>query len=110
MAGVTQIMMIVYGVFLIVGGIMGFAEAKSVPSLVAGTTTGILDLVAYVLSRTQPKTGFGLGLVVAILLIATQLPRYMKSHKLVPGLIALFSVLMVALLIASLMGVTKKDV
>ncbi len=103
MAGTVQILMIVYGVLLIIGGVMGYVEAKSVISLIAGSITGLLELVAYALARTQPKTGFGLGLIVAILLIFSTLPRYLKSHKIMPsGLIILCSVVMTVLLIAAL--------
>src|SRR5690348_12416727 len=73
--------MVAYGILMLLGGIGGYAMAKSVPSLIAGIASAILIGVAYSLSRTQPRAGLGLGTVVAVALVAVFVHRYSTEQK-----------------------------
>ncbi len=58
----------VYGILNILGGIMGFAMAKSVVSLGIGTVAGALILILARLTATKPAIAYrSLGMVVLCL-------------------------------------------
>jgi uncharacterized membrane protein (UPF0136 family) len=90
----------VYGIAVAAGGIMGYATAGSPMSAITGGLAGLLLIVSAVLSRSQPRVGFGLAAVVAVLLIAFFIYRYLQTRSPMPafGVIGL-SVLMLILLV-----------
>jgi uncharacterized membrane protein (UPF0136 family) len=103
MTQIGQITLIVYGALLVIGGIMGYTQAGSKISLVSGVASGILELVAYYLTRTQPRAGFGLGAVVALILTINFLARFLKTGKVMPaGLLLALSVVALILTGAAL--------
>jgi uncharacterized membrane protein (UPF0136 family) len=60
---------VAYGLTALIGGLIGFLKAGSVASLVAGGGSGVILLVAAVLSSRKPRLGLGIALVVSLLLI-----------------------------------------
>jgi uncharacterized membrane protein (UPF0136 family) len=91
---VARIVFFAYSVLLIVGGIAGFVEAKSVISLVAGVVCGVLALTGGIYLTTNPTVGLVLGIVAAILSAGGMAPRYAKSKKVWPaGIVLAASVL-----------------
>ena len=80
---------------------MGYVEAKSIMSILTGGLTGVLLIIAGVVSASQPKVGYGSAAVLALALLAFFVYRFMSTHKMMPamGVIGL-SVIMLVLLIA----------
>jgi uncharacterized membrane protein (UPF0136 family) len=77
----------VYGLLTIVGGIIGFVKAKSRPSLIAGGTAGVLLLVcAAEMNRGSRVAAYG-SLVIALLLGARFLRTWRAHRRLMPDLL-----------------------
>jgi len=91
---VGQIVMGVYGVLLIAGGMMGYVKSKSRVSLFAGAIAGGLCVGATWLSMDQPAEGFTIGSLVALLLTGVFINRFAKTRKFMPaGMILVMSVI-----------------
>lgn len=89
---VGQIVMGVYGVLLIAGGMMGYVKSKSRVSLFAGAIAGGLCVGATWLSLDQPAEGFTIGSLVALLLTGVFINRFAKTRKFMPaGMILVMS-------------------
>ncbi len=89
-----------YGILMLFGGVMGFATAKSVPSLLSGIVAGVLLVAAGVMARDRPGLGNGIAAFVTLALIGVFIERYMKTHAARNlGLVGV-SALMLLLLIA----------
>ncbi len=88
---VGQVVLLVYALLMLVGGIMGYRAAGSVASLVTGLASAVLLGVAWAVSRAQPAAGFWTGAAVAAGLSALFAYRLMKTGKPMPsgGLLAL---------------------
>jgi uncharacterized membrane protein (UPF0136 family) len=78
------LLLYVYGVLLIIGGVMGYVRAKSVPSLVAGVTCGLIALFlgANYTWHFAPHA----ALVLALALIFLMGRRYLRTGKAMPAL------------------------
>lgn len=84
---IAVIIVLLFGVFNIVGGIIGYSKAGSVPSLVVGSVSGIfLILSAIGLSRNYTAASY-LALLVALLLGARFTMAIVKNFKVMPDLI-----------------------
>ncbi len=94
----------VYAVLLIIGGVMGFVKAKSRASLIAGVVSGLITIGAIVISRTSNEDGgFGIALVLAILMFLFFAPRAMTARKFMPaGLMTLASLVVIAVMVCSI--------
>ena len=77
---------IVYMLLLIGGGGMGYAKAKSMPSLIAGVVTGLLALVASMLYNHHPRASLALGTLLAIAVTAIFVSRYRKTGAKMPAI------------------------
>jgi uncharacterized membrane protein (UPF0136 family) len=84
----------VFGMLTIAGGVLGFVKAKSRPSLIAGTLSGLSLMVAGYLVGTRGTLGLALGLIVSLSLAGRFIGAYKKTGKLMPA--GLMSVLAVA--------------
>ena len=109
LTNVVAWMLLVYGILLIIGGILGFVlpEKPSKISLIAGGISGVLAIVAFQLARGEPPTGgLILGFVVATANEGFMMIRFAKTKKFMPaGLVALLSVaVMIATAVAMLYG------
>ncbi len=71
------LLLYVYGVLLLVGGIMGYAKAKSVPSLVAG---GVCGIIALLLGYYYPWPFAPWAALVLALLLIFVMGRQPESH------------------------------
>jgi uncharacterized membrane protein (UPF0136 family) len=86
------LLLYIYGVLLILGGLMGYIKAKSVPSLVAGGVCGVIALLLgyYYTWYFAPHAAF----LLALLLIFMMGRRYLNSRKFMPaGLIVILSII-----------------
>lgn len=100
----TKIYFIVFGLLTIAGGVMGYVKAGSTASLIAGSISGILLLVAAFLLPSHVVAGLVLAIVVSLLLAGRFLPAFFKTGKMMPnGLMALLSILGIVFAIAAWM-------
>ncbi|MCO8121536.1 TMEM14 family protein [Stieleria sp. TO1_6] len=77
----------VFGAFVVFGGVMGYVKAASKASLIAGSITGgLLLLAAFLISRGM-TAGAILGIVVSLVLISQFGPSLRKKFKLMPNLL-----------------------
>ena len=83
------ILYIVYAVLLLLGGGLGYARAKSVPSLIAGVAAAVLTMVAILLLPHHPRVGLGLGILVSLALGAFFFQRYQETKKPMPAMLVL---------------------
>ena len=101
MVQVGQAVLGVYGVLLILGGVMGMVKAGSRVSLFAGGACGLASLVALWVSLDDPALGLLIGGVLALLLTGVFIGRFVRTRKLMPaGVVLLLSLAVGILLIA----------
>ena len=96
---IAMIVIIVYGVFCVIGGIIGYAKAKSRASLIAGSVSGLILFVCAWLfniaidnmsNSTGDKasiTGIIGSLAVSVLLGGRFLMTWLRTKKLMPDLL-----------------------
>ncbi|MFP4134163.1 MAG: TMEM14 family protein [Halothece sp.] len=82
---VANIAVIVYGVLAIVGGVMGYKTAGSKVSLISGSLSGVILLVAGIASLLGQGWGLILGSIVSAVLIIVFLSRLWKTRKFMPA-------------------------
>jgi uncharacterized membrane protein (UPF0136 family) len=80
----VQVYYFLFGLLAIIGGAMGYARAKSKPSLIAGSVSGALLIIAGLLYPGVP--GFVLALIVSVLLLAHFGRSYAAKKKPMPAI------------------------
>jgi len=95
---------ITYGILAIVGGIIGYVQAKSKASLISGIISGLLLVTAGVMQLQGQGLGLILAIVVTIALIIVFAIRLAKTRKFIPA--GLMTALGVAALVVMLKQVT----
>ncbi|MDQ2659889.1 MAG: hypothetical protein M3Y03_05665 [Verrucomicrobiota bacterium] len=94
MIGPAKIYFIIFGLLTIAGGILGYVRAGSAASIVAGSISGVLLLMAAFLLPGNVAGGLILAGVVSLLLAGRFLPAFLKTHAVMPaGLMSILSVL-----------------
>jgi uncharacterized membrane protein (UPF0136 family) len=94
MLGPAKIYFIVFGILTIVGGIIGYASKGSMASIVAGSVSGILILLAAFLLPDKATAGLLLGGVVSLLLAGRFLPVFIRTGDFMPaGMMSILSVI-----------------
>jgi uncharacterized membrane protein (UPF0136 family) len=102
MIGPAKIYFIVFGLLTIVGGVMGYVKAGSTASIIAGSISGILLLVAAYLLPGNLVLGLALAAIVSIALAGRFVPIFIKSGQVMPaGLMSLLSVIGVIMAIVA---------
>jgi len=90
----AKIYFIVFGALTIVGGIVGYVKAGSVASIIAGSITGVLLLVAAFLLPEHRMVGLATALIVSLLLAAQFIPKLLRTGRVMPaGIMSLLSVI-----------------
>jgi len=103
MINVARLVFFAFSALLVVGGVLGYVEAKSVISLVAGLVCGALSLAAALLLPGKPVLGLALGIAAALLAGGGMAPRFFQSPKLWPGGVTLaFSVVTLIVAVVAL--------
>ena len=98
MLGPAKIYFIIFGLLTIAGGIMGFVNKGSVPSIVAGSISGVLLLLAAFLLPGNLVAGLALAAIVSIALAGQFVPKFIKTSSFMPaGLMAILSVIGIAM-------------
>ncbi|HEU0208234.1 MAG TPA: TMEM14 family protein [Candidatus Udaeobacter sp.] len=102
----AKIYFIVFGVLTIAGGIIGYVKAGSVPSIIAGSITGILLLVAAFVMPEHRVAGLATALIVSLLLAAYFVRKYLSTGAIMPA--GMMSVLSIIGVIAAIIAWVKR--
>jgi uncharacterized membrane protein (UPF0136 family) len=103
---VTKIYFILFGVLTIAGGIVGYVKAGSVASIIAGSITGVLLLVAAFLLPEHRGPGLATALVISLLLAGQFVPKFLQTGRMMPA--GMMSILSVIGVIAAIVAFIKK--
>lgn len=101
-ATLTRVTLGLYGLLLIVGGVMGYLKAGSRPSLIAGSASGVVALVALALSVQSLLGAILLGFFLALAMLVVFWYRLVRTRKFMPSgllLVASLAVLFVLILV-----------
>lgn len=89
---------IAYGILSLVGGVIGYLQAKSTTSLISGGISGVLLIVMGILQSQGVGWAAGAAIAITVLLIIVFIVRLAKTRKLMPA-----ALMIVAGIIALLM-------
>jgi len=81
----AAILTFLYAAFSIVGGIVGYQQAGSKPSLISGVITGILLIIGGIGIFQGQAWGLWLAIAITLLLITVFIYRLIKTRKFVPA-------------------------
>jgi len=104
--GPAKIYFIVFGILTIAGGVIGYIKAGSLPSIIAGSITGVLLLVAAFLLPEHRAVGLATAFIVSLLLAAQFVPKFVRTGRVMPA--GMMSVLSVIGIIVAIVAWAKK--
>ncbi|MBA3385980.1 MAG: TMEM14 family protein [Verrucomicrobiota bacterium] len=94
MLGPAKIYFIVFGLLTILGGIMGYVSKGSLPSIIAGSISGLALLAAAFLLPNNVVAGLVLAALVSVLLAGRFVPAFIKTGAIMPaGMMSVLSVI-----------------
>jgi uncharacterized membrane protein (UPF0136 family) len=102
----AKIYFIIFGALTIVGGVIGYVKAGSVPSIIAGTITGVLLLVAGFILPEHRTAGLAIALITSLLLAGQFIPKFIRTGKAMPA--GMMSILSAIGLIIAIIAWLKK--
>lgn len=104
MVGPAKIYFIIFGLLTIAGGIIGYVQKGSVPSIIAGSITGLLLLVAAFLLPTNMVAGLAIAAITSLLLAGQFVPKFIKTGQAMPaGVMSILSAIGVVMAIVAWM-------
>ena len=106
MIGPAKIYFIIFGLLTIAGGVMGYLKAGSTASIIAGSISGILLLLAAFLLPNYFAAGLVLAALVSIALAGRFVPAFIKTGHFMPA--GMMSVLSVIGLVVAIVAWIKK--
>ena len=99
----------IYGILLIIGGIIGFLKAHSKWSLITGVISGLLIFIACKLGSSNPKNGYLYIAAISLSLTALFIIKFAASHVFMPsGLMLILSTLTFVIAAKSYLSYKKK--
>ncbi len=104
--GATKIYFLIFGALTIIGGVIGYVKAGSLPSIIAGSITGVLLLVAGALLPEHRAAGLATAFVISLLLAAQFVPKFIRTGKAMPA--GMMSILSVIGIVVALISWIKK--
>ena len=102
----AKIYFFVFGALTIAGGVVGYVKAGSVASIIAGSITGVLLLVAAFLLPEHRAIGLATAFIISLLLAAQFAPKFIRTGRVMPA--GMMSILSVIGLIAAIVAWVKK--
>jgi len=102
----TRIYFFVFGALTIIGGIIGYVKAGSVPSIIAGAITGLLLIIAASILPEHRAAGLATAFIVSFLLAAQFVPKLIRTGKVMPA--GMMSILSVIGLVVAIVAWLKK--
>jgi uncharacterized membrane protein (UPF0136 family) len=102
----AKIYFIIFGVLTIAGGVIGYVKAGSMPSIIAGSISGILLLTAAFLLPDYAAVGLAIGLITSLLLAGQFIPKFIRTGAMMPA--GMMSILSVVGLIMAILAWVKK--
>ena len=106
MLGPAKIYFIVFGLLTIAGGIIGYVSKGSMPSIIAGSVSGLALVAAAFLLPNNAVAGLVLAGLVSILLAGRFVPAFIKTEAIMPA--GMMSVLSVIGIIMAIVAWIKK--
>ena len=98
----TRLYFFIFGALTIIGGVIGYVKAGSLPSIIAGTITGLLLLLAAWILPSNRMIGLVTALIVSLLLAAQFIPKFIRTGKMMPaGLMSILSAIGIIVLIVA---------
>jgi uncharacterized membrane protein (UPF0136 family) len=92
----TQYYYIFFGIISVLGGALGYARAKSIPSIIAGGISGGLLILAGLI--VPNGVAYWLALIISVLLLGYFGPTYLRKRKAMPAIpMILLSLIAIAL-------------
>ena len=102
----TKLYFLIFGALTIIGGIIGYVKAGSLPSIIAGSITGVLLLIGGSLLSSHRLIGLATAFVVSVLLAAQFVPKFIRTRKVMPA--GMMSILSVIGIVLAIVGWLKK--
>ena len=102
----AKIYFVVFGVLTIAGGVVGYVKAGSVASIIAGSITGVLLLVAAFILPEHRAIGLATAFIISLLLAAQFAPKFIRTGRAMPA--GMMSILSVIGIIAAIVAWVKK--
>ena len=110
MLQIAQVVLGIYGMLLIVGGVTGMVKAGSLVSVIAGGIAGVIALVGLWISLSDPATGLLIGALLALVLTGMFINRFMATRKLMPaGMVLILSLVVGILMLVARQQVVKAE-
>jgi len=103
-----QIVLLLYALLMLAGGVIGYTTAGSKASLISGGVSGVLLAVAWYWTRSSAGPGFWLGAAISLALCVAFASRLSKTGKFMPsGMLLAISGVALVLLVYSALRVGK---
>ena len=102
----AKIYFIIFGLLTIAGGVVGYLKAGSVASIIAGSITGVLLLVAAFVMPEHHVWGIATALIVSLFLAAYFVRKYLSTGAVMPA--GVMSVLSIIGIIAAIVAWVKR--
>lgn len=96
------IIVVIYALLVIIGGMIGFVKANSVPSLIMGLTFALGLLLSAVSMIKGMKRGYYAAIALTLILTGFFAYRYVISLQMMPA--GFMSILSIAVIIALFLG------
>lgn len=104
---VNGVVVVIYALLVMVGGMIGFIKANSVPSLVMGMIFSLGLLLSAVAMIKGLKLGYYASILLATILTLFFAYRYMITHQIMPA--GVMSTLSIIIIIALILGNKSKE-
>lgn len=90
---------LIYSLLVIVGGLMGYVKANSLPSLIMGSVFGLLLLLCAIAIFRESVLGHFSAIGISIILLSFFTYRFFQTYSLMPaGLMIMVSVMLLIVL------------
>ncbi|MCC5608909.1 hypothetical protein LC612_19495 [Nostoc sp. CHAB 5834] len=94
-----------YGILAIAGGIIGYIQARSKVSLLSGSISGLLLLLAAYFQLQGQSWGSILAVIVTGVLVVVFAVRLVKTRKFMPaGLMTILGMLALGVMVSQMVG------